>query len=109
MVAVKTGKWHHKRVGVGVSPILVRIFVFFWLRNFSWYIADRANDAVFILLATSIQNILDITTAAGITGDRTVGHTCDHLLHADWVLSCPGPCRDVNTCRFGDTLLHIKR
>ena len=63
MVAVKPGKWLHKRVVVSL-PFSSRSF--FLLRNFSWYIADRSNDAVFILLATSIQNRLDITTAAGI-------------------------------------------
>ena len=47
-----------------------------------------SDRAVFIVLATSVQNRLDITTAAGITpcGDRMVGHTCDHLLRAKF---CP--------------------
>jgi hypothetical protein len=52
MVAVKTGEWFHKRVVVSL-PFCPGLFFFFWLRNFLWYIADRANDAVFILLATS--------------------------------------------------------
>ena len=51
--------------------------------------------------ATSIHNRLDITTAAGIApcGDRMVGYTCDHLLHAEFCRAPGVPVREHASIR----------